>query len=93
MVPHLVWVLTSQDAMCNRELAAAGINRVGTNWFAAQERPEDVPTGELPRNMSLLVDRHLVGKIVPGTRITAVGIYSIMQASSRTASGIFRVAF
>ena len=52
-----------------------------------------MPTGELPRNMSLLVDRHLVGKIVPGTRITAVGIYSIMQASWRIAYGISRVAF
>ncbi len=44
-----------------------------------QERPEDVPTGELPRNMTLLVDRHLVGKIAPGTRVTAIGIYSIYQ--------------
>lgn len=52
-----------------------------------------MPTGELPRNMTLLVDRHLVGKIVPGTRITAVGIYSIMQASRRTAFGISRAAF
>jgi len=43
----------------------------------AQERPEDVPTGELPRNMSVLVDRLLVGKISPGTRVTVVGIYSV----------------
>ena len=52
-----------------------------------------MPTGELPRNMTLLVDRHLVGKIVPGTRITAVGIYSIMQASSQTAFDTSWVAF
>lgn len=44
-----------------------------------QERPEEVPTGELPQNMTLIVDRHLVGKISPGTRVTVIGIYSIYQ--------------
>ena len=29
--------------------------------------------------MTLIVDRHLVGKISPGTRVTAIGIYSIYQ--------------
>ncbi|KAF7086518.1 hypothetical protein CFC21_089804 [Triticum aestivum] len=46
-----------------------------------QENPEDVPTGELPRNVLLSVDRHLVQTIVPGTRLTVVGIYSVFQAS------------
>ena len=46
---------------------------------SAQERPEAVPTGELPQSMTLIVDRHLVGKISPGTRVTAIGIYSIYQ--------------
>lgn len=36
--------------------------------------------GELPRSMQLVVDRTLVGTIAPGTRVTAVGIYSIYQA-------------
>ena len=45
----------------------------------AQERPEDVPTGELPRSMQLVVDRAMVGTIAPGTRVTAVGIYSTVQ--------------
>ena len=44
-----------------------------------QESPEDIPTGELPRNILLVVDRHMVQKIVPGTRVTAIGIFSIMQ--------------
>ena len=44
-----------------------------------QERPEDVPVGELPRSMLMVVDRTLVGTIAPGTRVTAVGIYSIFQ--------------
>ncbi|RLM79143.1 DNA replication licensing factor MCM5 [Panicum miliaceum] len=47
-----------------------------------QENPEDVPTGELPRNVLLSVDRHLVQTIVPGTRLTVVGIYSVYQASA-----------
>ena len=46
-----------------------------------QERPEDVPTGELPRNMQLIVDRHLVGQIAPGTRVTVYGIYSVYQVT------------
>ncbi|KAK8515412.1 hypothetical protein V6N13_139611 [Hibiscus sabdariffa] len=47
-----------------------------------QENPEDVPTGELPRNMLLSVDRHLVQTIVPGSRLTIMGIYSIFQAAN-----------
>jgi MCM OB domain len=44
-----------------------------------QERPEDVPTGELPRAVTLVADRHLVGRVAPGTRVTVTGIYSICQ--------------
>ncbi|KAL4571399.1 hypothetical protein LXL04_018158 [Taraxacum kok-saghyz] len=51
-----------------------------------QENPEDVPTGELPRNMLLSVDRHLVQTIVPGTRLTIMGIYSIFQAGKTSTS-------
>ncbi|KAH0970235.1 hypothetical protein GBA52_022391 [Prunus armeniaca] len=51
-----------------------------------QENPEDVPTGELPRNILLSVDRHLVQTIVPGTRLTIMGIYSIYQASNSSTS-------
>ncbi|XP_050214505.1 DNA replication licensing factor MCM5 [Mercurialis annua] len=51
-----------------------------------QENPEDVPTGELPRNMLLSVDRHLVQRIVPGTRLTIIGIYSIFQAANSSTS-------
>lgn len=43
---------------------------------------KDVPTGELPRNMMLSLDRHLVQTIVPGTRLTILGIYSIFQAAN-----------
>ena len=40
-----------------------------------------MPTGELPRNILMTVDRSMVGTIAPGTRITAVAIYSTVQVS------------
>jgi len=49
-----------------------------------QELPEEVPTGEMPRSIQLVVDRKLVGVAVPGTRICVLGIYSI---SSNAPSG------
>ncbi|XP_004508387.1 DNA replication licensing factor MCM5 [Cicer arietinum] len=57
-----------------------------------QENPEDVPTGELPRNLLLSVDRHLVQTVVPGSRLTIIGIYSIFQASNSSTSNKGAVA-
>eukprot|EP00897_Mesotaenium_endlicherianum_P006093 jgi/Mesen1/5511/ME000279S04719 len=48
-----------------------------------QENPEDVPTGEMPRNLLLAVDRSLVQKTAPGARVTVFGIYSIFQSSDK----------
>ncbi|GAA5913817.1 MCM DNA helicase complex subunit MCM5 [Sporobolomyces salmoneus] len=45
-----------------------------------QEAPDMVPTGELPRHLILSVDRYSTGKVVPGSRIVATGIYSTFQA-------------
>ena len=42
-----------------------------------QENPEEVPAGEMPRTMMLCVDRKLVQKIAPGTRVSVVGVYTI----------------
>lgn len=47
---------------------------------------KDVPTGELPRNMFLSIDHQLVQTIVPGTRLTIMGIYSIFQAANSSTS-------
>eukprot|EP00003_Mantamonas_plastica_P011458 TRINITY_DN2118_c0_g2_i3.p1 TRINITY_DN2118_c0_g2~~TRINITY_DN2118_c0_g2_i3.p1 ORF type:complete len:165 (-),score=38.29 TRINITY_DN2118_c0_g2_i3:32-526(-) len=44
-----------------------------------QERPEDVPTGEMPRNSLLLVERNMVSRVVPGKRVVITGIYSTFQ--------------
>ncbi|CAA7258757.1 unnamed protein product [Cyclocybe aegerita] len=46
-----------------------------------QEAPDMVPVGELPRHMLLSADRYLTGKVVPGSRIIASGIYSQFQSS------------
>lgn len=40
-----------------------------------QERPEDIPTGELPRTLLMVADRHLVGRVTPGSRLVVTGIY------------------
>lgn len=45
-----------------------------------QENPEEVPTGEMPRHISLSLDRYLVGEVKPGARITVVGIFTTFQA-------------
>lgn len=52
-----------------------------------QENPEDVPTGEMPRSMMLSIDRHMVQRIVPGTRVTLVGIFSIFQQNNKRGGG------
>ncbi|GJP29474.1 hypothetical protein CLOM_g16744 [Closterium sp. NIES-68] len=51
-----------------------------------QENPEDVPTGEMPRSVLLAVDRSLVQRISPGTRITVFGIFSIFQSADKAKS-------
>ncbi|KAF9015018.1 MCM-domain-containing protein [Cyathus striatus] len=52
-----------------------------------QEAPDMVPVGELPRHMLLSADRYLTGKVVPGSRIIASGIYSTFQSSKNKNSG------
>ncbi|KAF8736738.1 hypothetical protein AX14_014061 [Amanita brunnescens Koide BX004] len=54
-----------------------------------QEAPDMVPVGELPRHILLSADRHLTGKVVPGSRVIATGIYSTFQSSkNKNASAI-----
>lgn len=44
-----------------------------------QEAPDMVPVGEMPRHILVSADRYLTNKLIPGTRCTIVGIYSIYQ--------------
>jgi len=53
-----------------------------------QELPEHVPTGEMPRNILISFDRHLVGRIQPGAVICAHGIFQICPpGNGKKASG------
>ncbi|PFH46633.1 hypothetical protein AMATHDRAFT_7565 [Amanita thiersii Skay4041] len=54
-----------------------------------QEAPDMVPVGELPRHVLLSADRYLTGRVVPGSRVIATGIYSTFQSSkNKNASSI-----
>ncbi|XP_038072894.1 DNA replication licensing factor mcm5-like [Patiria miniata] len=44
-----------------------------------QECPEDVPNGELPRHIQLYCDRYLCERVVPGNRVTIMGVYAIKK--------------
>lgn len=51
-----------------------------------QESPDMVPVGEMPRNILLQSDRYLTNQVVPGTRVTIIGIYSIYESKARAAN-------
>lgn len=44
-----------------------------------QEAPDMVPVGEMPRHILLAADRNLTNKVIPGTRCTIMGVYSIFS--------------
>ncbi|KAF8649862.1 hypothetical protein AX16_005624 [Volvariella volvacea WC 439] len=48
-----------------------------------QEAPDMVPVGELPRHILLAADRYLTGRVVPGSRVIATGIYSTYQSAKK----------
>ena len=51
-----------------------------------QEAPDQVPVGELPRHILISVDRYLTNRVVPGSRCTVMGIFSIYQNKGSKAS-------
>ncbi|KAK4467046.1 MCM2/3/5 family-domain-containing protein [Cladorrhinum samala] len=53
-----------------------------------QEAPDQVPVGELPRHVLISADRYLTNRVVPGSRCTVMGIFSIYQSKgSKSTSG------
>ena len=48
-----------------------------------QESPEVVPTGEMPRNIMLSVDRYLVDRVAPGTRVEVMGVVSLFSNNQK----------
>lgn len=53
-----------------------------------QEAPDMVPVGEMPRHILLSADRYLTGRVIPGTRCTVTGVYSIYQNKVKDASAV-----
>ncbi|PKU73534.1 hypothetical protein MA16_Dca008098 [Dendrobium catenatum] len=47
------------------------------------------PSLAIPKAISNAVDRHLVVSIAPGIRLTAIGIYSVFQASAAQEGAIY----
>ncbi|MBN3309485.1 DNA replication licensing factor MCM5 [Amia ocellicauda] len=52
-----------------------------------QEPPDAVPHGEMPRHLQLYCDRYLCDRVVPGNRVTLMGIYSIRRAGKPSTKG------
>ncbi|OAA64430.1 DNA replication licensing factor mcm5 [Niveomyces insectorum RCEF 264] len=52
-----------------------------------QEAPDQVPVGELPRHVLISADRYLTNRVVPGSRCTITGIFSIYQNKSSSKGG------
>ena len=52
-----------------------------------QESPEVVPTGEMPRNIMLTVDRYLVDRVTPGTRVSVMGIAKLFNSANNGKKG------
>lgn len=57
---------------------------IDSQTLKLQELPEAVPTGEMPRSLSLACERYLTDKVSPGVRVSVIGIYSIGAAAGAT---------
>ncbi len=57
-----------------------------------QERPEEIPSGQIPRSIEAVVTADLVDKARPGDRVSLTGILRIKQSGKKKASiGIFDI--
>ncbi|MCJ1438097.1 minichromosome maintenance protein 5 [Xylographa pallens] len=57
-----------------------------------QEAPDQVPVGELPRHILISADRYLTNRVVPGSRCTVMGVFSIYQNKGSKGSSNSAVA-
>jgi len=49
-----------------------------------QEVPESVPQGDMPRHLQLYADRNLCDRVVPGNRVSVIGVYAVRKISQKT---------
>uniref|UniRef100_UPI00358F4BFD DNA replication licensing factor MCM5 n=1 Tax=Myxine glutinosa TaxID=7769 RepID=UPI00358F4BFD len=52
-----------------------------------QEAPDAVPNGEMPRHIQLYCERYLCDRVVPGNRVTVMGILSIKRIAKVAKKG------
>ena len=57
---------------------------IDQQYLKIQELPESVPVGEMPRTILMTCDRYLTNKLIPGTRVNVLGIYSIYQSKANS---------
>lgn len=57
-----------------------------------QETSDMVPVGEMPRHITLFVDRYLCNTLVPGTRCEVIGIYDTYQKKVKNTGSINNAA-
>ncbi|MCX8208798.1 MAG: minichromosome maintenance protein MCM [Sulfolobales archaeon] len=51
-----------------------------------QEKPEDIPPGQLPRSIDVVLSEDLVDVVRPGDRVTLVGIVKLARGGRRASS-------
>lgn len=66
---------------------------IDQQFLKLQEIPESVPIGEMPRNIIMSCDRYLTNNVVPGTRVTILGIYSIYNSKNNTGAVAIRTPY
>jgi DNA replication licensing factor MCM5 len=52
-----------------------------------QELPEDVPTGETPRTIPIVLTRYLSGRVTAGQRVHVIGVFTAEDRSSDPKAG------
>lgn len=60
---------------------------VDSQTLKLQELPEDVPTGEMPRSISLSCERYLTDRVSPGVRVSVIGVYSVSTSNAPGVGG------
>jgi replicative DNA helicase Mcm len=51
-----------------------------------QERPEDVPPGQLPRSIDVVLTEDIVDTVRPGDRVSLVGVVKLLRGSKKGSS-------
>lgn len=77
---------TAGDENCPRDsyvVVADNCEYIDQQTLKMQESPDVVPTGEMPRNIMLSVDRYLVDRVAPGTRVAVIGVMALFESQKQ----------